>query len=38
MDPVWVPPDWHYVEQAKKKGLGILPLTGRRPSRLAMER
>ncbi|MFI5243041.1 MAG: L,D-transpeptidase family protein, partial [Gemmatimonadales bacterium] len=26
MDPVWVPPDWHYVEQAKKKGLGILPL------------
>jgi hypothetical protein len=26
MDPVWVPPDWHDVEQAKKKGLGILPL------------
>jgi len=26
MDPVWVPPDWHYVEQAKKKGLGIVPL------------
>lgn len=26
MDPVWVPPDWHYVEQAKKKGLGILAL------------
>ena len=24
MDPVWVPPDWHYVEQAKKKGLGIM--------------
>ncbi|HLB09950.1 MAG TPA: L,D-transpeptidase [Gemmatimonadaceae bacterium] len=26
MDPVWVPPNWHYVEQAKKKGLGILAL------------
>lgn len=26
LDPVWVPPDWHYVEQAKKKGLGILAL------------
>jgi len=26
MDPVWVPPAWHYVEQAKKKGLGILAL------------
>jgi lipoprotein-anchoring transpeptidase ErfK/SrfK len=26
MDPVWVPPDWHYVEQAKKKGLGIMAL------------
>lgn len=25
-DPVWVPPDWHYVEQAKRKGLGILAL------------
>lgn len=26
MDPVWVPPDWHYVEMAKKKSFGILPL------------
>ena len=25
-DPVWVPPDWHYVEQAKKKGLGLIKL------------
>jgi lipoprotein-anchoring transpeptidase ErfK/SrfK len=25
-DPVWVPPDWHYVEQAKRLGLGILAL------------
>lgn len=25
-DPVWVPPDWHYVEQARKRGLGIKAL------------
>jgi hypothetical protein len=23
-DPEWVPPDWHYVEQAQKRGLGII--------------
>jgi lipoprotein-anchoring transpeptidase ErfK/SrfK len=22
-DPAWVPPDWHFVEQASKKGLGV---------------
>jgi lipoprotein-anchoring transpeptidase ErfK/SrfK len=25
-DPEWVPPDWHYVEQAQKRGLGIIRL------------
>jgi lipoprotein-anchoring transpeptidase ErfK/SrfK len=25
-DPAWVPPDWHYVEMAHKKGLGIVHL------------
>ena len=25
-EPVWVPPDWHYIEQAQKRGLGILKL------------
>lgn len=25
-DPVWVPPDWHFVEQAQKRGLGIVRL------------
>jgi hypothetical protein len=25
-DPVWVPPDWHYVEMAKKKQLGFTKL------------
>jgi lipoprotein-anchoring transpeptidase ErfK/SrfK len=26
-DPVWVPPDWHYLELARKKGLGVVKLT-----------
>lgn len=31
VDPVWVPPDWHYVETARKKGLGVMQLQrGRR--------
>jgi len=25
-DPFWVPPDWHYVEVARKKKLGLLSL------------
>ena len=25
-DPAWVPPDWHFVEQARKRGLGIIKL------------
>jgi lipoprotein-anchoring transpeptidase ErfK/SrfK len=25
-DPVWVPPDWHYLEQAKQRGLGLVHL------------
>ncbi|MEP6999653.1 MAG: L,D-transpeptidase, partial [bacterium] len=25
-DPAWVPPDWHFVEQARKRGLGIVRL------------
>jgi hypothetical protein len=28
--PVWAPPDWHYVEQSRKRGLGLTRLeTGR---------
>jgi hypothetical protein len=26
-DPAWVPPDWHFVEQARKRGLGLVRLT-----------
>jgi len=25
-DPVWVPPDWHYEEMARKKKLGVVKL------------
>ncbi|MBC7791555.1 MAG: L,D-transpeptidase [Anaerolineae bacterium] len=26
-DPMWIPPDWHFVELARKKGLGVVKLT-----------
>jgi lipoprotein-anchoring transpeptidase ErfK/SrfK len=26
-DPVWVPPDWHYFELARRKHLGVIKLT-----------
>lgn len=25
-EPTWVPPDWHYVEQARRRGLGLVRL------------
>jgi lipoprotein-anchoring transpeptidase ErfK/SrfK len=25
-EPAWIPPDWHFVEQARKRGLGIVRL------------
>jgi hypothetical protein len=25
-DPVWAPPDWHYVEQARNRGAGLVRL------------
>lgn len=25
-DPAWVPPDWHYVEEAQRRGLGVVRL------------
>ncbi len=25
-DPAWIPPDWHFVEQARKRGFGIVRL------------
>ena len=26
VDPAWVPPDWHFQEQANKRGLGVVRL------------
>jgi hypothetical protein len=26
IDPVWVPPDWHFIEYAKRRGLGVKQL------------
>jgi hypothetical protein len=31
IDPVWVPPDWHYVELARKRGLGVVRLVRDKP-------
>lgn len=28
-DPIWVAPDWHYVEEAQRRGLGVLRLDRR---------
>jgi hypothetical protein len=25
-DPIWVPPEWHYVEEAQRRGLGVIRL------------
>ena len=30
-DPVWSPPDWHYVEQARKRNVGLVRLERGRP-------
>jgi hypothetical protein len=31
--PAWIPPDWHYQEQASKRGLGIVQLNRNEPLR-----
>jgi lipoprotein-anchoring transpeptidase ErfK/SrfK len=33
--PAWVPPDWHYAEQANKKKLGLVQLVRGKPLLLA---
>jgi len=33
-EPTWVPPDWHYVEMAKKKSLGLVHLVRGQPIKL----
>ena len=27
VDPAWVPPDWHFIEQANKRGLGLVRMS-----------
>ena len=34
-DPVWVPPNWHYVEVARNNGLGIIDMSNASPGALA---
>ena len=35
LDPVWVPPNWYYVEVARRRGLGIVDLSNASPNALA---
>ncbi|HWK88895.1 MAG TPA: L,D-transpeptidase [Longimicrobium sp.] len=34
LDPVWVPPNWHYVEYARARGLGIIDMSSASPGAL----
>ncbi len=33
--PAWIPPDWHYLEQARKRGLGLAQLNRNKPIKAA---
>lgn len=35
LDPAWVPPNWHYVEYARRRGLGIVDMSSASPNALA---
>jgi lipoprotein-anchoring transpeptidase ErfK/SrfK len=35
LDPTWVPPDWHYVEIARKRGLKVVNMSNASPNALA---
>jgi lipoprotein-anchoring transpeptidase ErfK/SrfK len=35
LDPVWVPPNWHYVEIARRNGMGIIDMSNAPPNALA---
>jgi lipoprotein-anchoring transpeptidase ErfK/SrfK len=34
-DPIWVPPNWHYVQVARKNGLRIIDMSDASPNALA---
>ena len=35
LDPVWVPPNWHYIEYARERGMGIRDMSNASPNALA---
>jgi lipoprotein-anchoring transpeptidase ErfK/SrfK len=35
LDPVWVPPNWHYIEYARQRGLGIRDMSNASPGALS---
>jgi lipoprotein-anchoring transpeptidase ErfK/SrfK len=35
LDPVWTPPNWHYVEYARKHGLRVVDMSDASPNALA---
>lgn len=35
LDPTWVPPDWHYIEIARKRGLKVVNMSNKAPDALA---
>jgi hypothetical protein len=35
LDPVWVPPNWHYIEYARQRGLGIRDMSNASPNALS---
>jgi len=34
LDPVWVPPNWHYIEYARNRGLGVVDMSNASPGAL----
>lgn len=35
LDPVWVPPNWHYIEVARRRGLRVVDMSNASPNALA---
>jgi lipoprotein-anchoring transpeptidase ErfK/SrfK len=35
LDPVWVPPNWHYIEYARQRGMGVRDMSNASPGALA---
>jgi len=34
LNPVWVPPNWHYIEYARNRGLGVVDMSNASPGAL----